>query len=40
MAGVVGVAGSAAGSLQPFPTAHLQEVVEEIGERCKGKAAT
>ena len=40
MAGVVGIAGSAAGSLQSFPAAHLQEVVrrgvrgEVQGESC------
>ena len=34
VAGVIGVAGCVAGSLQSFPVAPLQEVVEEVGERC------
>ena len=32
--GVAGAAGCAAGSLQFFLAAPLQEVVEEVGERC------
>lgn len=34
VAGVVDAAGCAPGSLQSFPVAPLQEVVEEVGERC------
>ena len=34
VAGVIGNAVCAAGSLQSFLAAPLQEVVEEVGERC------